>query len=226
MEPIKQEEGALDGPDPMQEGALEPGTSSRKRLELQDSVVPSAGCSTDVPAKKARTTARLEPPRARFALATESCVTLSVVLPQTQKLVELELKFVMDKGAGGTSGRWLEGVAAKAPPPIKLDLKDSGASVLVKLPGLKLSKSCAGLPSNPACHTPMPALIPSQPCPQILSHPSSSRTRTEPRELQRCGRRRTDRRRSCSATACGRAASVRPTTSFARPVTSYSSGSR
>ena len=145
MEPIKQEEGALDGPCLMEEGALEP--VSRKRLELQDSAVPFAGCSTDVPAKKARTAARLEPPRARFALATESCVTLSVVLPQTQKLVELELKFVMDKSAGPA------GVAVKAPPPIKLDLNDSGASVLVKLPGMKLSKSCAGSPSNPAFHT-------------------------------------------------------------------------
>ena len=111
-------------------------------------MVPFAGSSTDVPAKKARTIKKtLQAPRARVALATESCVTLSVVLPPSQALVELELKF-MENSAG---------VAVPRPTikSVKLPLSEhNDESVLVKLPGLKLSKSCAGFPSNPAFHIP------------------------------------------------------------------------
>ena len=53
--PIKQEVGAPGSPSPMQPSALEPGTISRKRPEPQGAIVPFAGSSTDVPAKKART---------------------------------------------------------------------------------------------------------------------------------------------------------------------------
>ena len=80
-------------------------------------------------------------------MATESCVTLSVVLPPSQALVELELKF-MENSAG---------VAVPRPTikSVKLPLSEhNDESVLVKLPGLKLSKSCAGFPSNPAFHMP------------------------------------------------------------------------
>ena len=145
--PIKQEDGAPGSPSPMQPSALEPGTISRKRPEPQGAMVPFAGSSTDSPTKKARTIRKpLEAPRARVALATESCVMLSVVLPQSQKLVELELK-LMENSAG---------VAVPRPALIKLDLSEhTDESVLVKLPGLKLSKSCAGFPSNPgAFHIP------------------------------------------------------------------------
>ena len=151
--PIKQEDGAPGSPSPMQPSALEPGTISRKRPEPQCAMVPFAGSSTDAPrpAKKAKTiTKHLEAPRARVALATDSCVTLSVVLPQSQKLVELELKFVeLALNSAGVA------VPVRSMPPIKIDLREhNDESVLVKLPGLKLSKSCAGFPSNPAFHIP------------------------------------------------------------------------
>ena len=74
-------------------------------------------------------------------------MTLSVVLPTSQALVELELKF-MENSAG---------VAVPRPTikSVKLPLSEhNDESVLVKLPGLKLSKSCAGFPSNPAFHIP------------------------------------------------------------------------
>ena len=74
-------------------------------------------------------------------------MTLSVVLPQSQKLDELELKFIENSA----------GVAVPRPPIkfVKLDLREhNNESVLVKLTGLKLSKSCAGFPSNPAFHMP------------------------------------------------------------------------
>jgi len=132
----------------MQTSVLEPGTISRKRPEPQGAIVPFAGSSTDVPAKKARTIRKaLQAPRARVALATESCVMLSVVLPPSQKLVELELKF-MDNSAG---------VAVPRPPikVLKIPLREhSDALILVPLTELKLSKSCAGFPSNPAFHIP------------------------------------------------------------------------
>ena len=49
----------------MQPSALEPGTISRKRPEPQGAIVPFAGSSTDVPAKKARTIKKtLQAPRA------------------------------------------------------------------------------------------------------------------------------------------------------------------
>ena len=150
--PIKQEDGAPGSPSPMQPSALEPGTISRKRPEPQCAMVPFAGSSTDAPrpAKKAKTiTKHLEAPRARVALATDSCVTLSVVLPQSQKLVELELKFV-DNCAGVAMPNWRPTIKS-----VKLPLSEhNDESILVKLPGLKLSKSCAGFPSNPAFHMP------------------------------------------------------------------------
>ena len=120
---------SLGSPSPMQPSASEPGTSSRKRPEPQGAMVLFAGSSTDSPTKKARTIRKpLEAPRARVALATESCVMLSVVLPQSQKLVELELK-LMENSAGVAVPR----------PPIKLDLSEhNDESVLVKLTGLKL----------------------------------------------------------------------------------------
>ena len=127
-------------PSPMQEE--QPGPSSGKRPAPETppgALAPTAG-STETSNKKAKRPGRIPPlggPRASFALATESSITLAVVLPDPSsgsELVELVLKFVDDKCPGG-------------PKTVKVDDKQElkNLCILVQLSSLNLGHSCTWL---------------------------------------------------------------------------------
>lgn len=132
-------------PSPMQ--AEQAGASCGKRPAPETpprALAPAAGGSTEKSNKRAKKTA-LAGPRASFALATESSITLAVVLPPRSsgsQLVELVLKFVEDRGAGAGKS------AAPKTQTVKVDDKQrlNTTCILVKLPDLKLGHSCALAP--------------------------------------------------------------------------------
>ena len=128
-------------PSPMQEEQPSPSCKRPAPETPPGALAPTAG-STETSNKKAKRPGRTPPldgPRASFALATESSITLAVVLPDPSsgsELVELVLKFVDD-----------DKFPAGRPDTVKVDNKQElkNPCILVKLSGLKLGHSCAWL---------------------------------------------------------------------------------
>ena len=127
-------------PSPMQEEQPSPSCKRPAPETPPGALAPTAGSETSN--KKAKRPARpppLDGPKASFALATESSITLAVVLPDPSsgsELVELVLKFVDD-----------DKFPAGRPDTVKVDNKQElkNPCILVKLSGLKLGHSCAWL---------------------------------------------------------------------------------